>query len=1378
MAEWSPRANEIFAIAVELPPPQRQAYLEQACNDEKLRRQVEALLAAHARAGSFLDRPAPGVPLCGEWDSPTTPASSGPPLPAGGSVVRALAGAAPVRLRDPDGETASGPGLAAGTPAGPSAGREELPERYQVEGEIARGGMGRVLKGTDTELGREIAVKVLLETHAGRTELVQRFVEEAQIAGQLQHPGITPVYDVGGLAGQRPYFTMKLVKGETLAKLLAQRESPGQDRARFLKVFESVCQTIAYAHARGVIHRDLKPANIMVGRFGEVQVMDWGLAKVLVPHPPTPSPKQGEGEQEALAPLSLLGRGAGGEGTQTQAGSVLGTPAYMAPEQARGEVQDLDERADVFGLGAILCQVLTGQPPYTGKGPLSALDEARQADLTEARARLDGCGAEAELIALARACLEPERDRRPADGGAVAGAVSAYLARAQERAERAEIERAEARIKAAEERKRRRAQAGLAAALLALVVGGSAGWVWLERDRAERRADTERQTHERHRRALDAIQEAELRREQAWARTEDRAGWAHGLAAAAQAVRRAEDVLTEGPADADLRQRARALAGALAAEERQRRLVEELETIRLRAAEESLSVRYRPHPQRRDIGADYRKAFREYGLDVEALPAEQVAEHVRTLRLSVCMALESALDDWARRSGKPAPTGRPARPRALADAVMRDTGGERPPRITVNLNDRQAVKALTDKIDVGKYPAHALCLLGLALGLGKDNASPTGAEDAIAFLRRAQRRHPHDLWVNFYLLMFCATSKPPRGEEARQYAAVLTALRPEHPGTHRLQADLLMFLGEYEEACVARAEVVRLQPSAENFVELGIALREAGKVKPAIAAFRAALKREPNLASAHRGMGGALARLGNQAGAEASFQEALRLAPRDAETLDNYGAFLCDHLRRHDDAVAAFRKALQIRPDLTGPRVNLAVALMGKGDAAAAGKELNEALRQAPESAEAHRVLGALQCDFLHRYQDAAVSLRRAIELSPKDPVAHFNLGQALMRLKDTAGAEAAFRQALRLAPGLAEAHDRLGDVLFQRQAWKEAARAYRLAIRHKPGLAGAHNSLGTTLDRMGDVDGAIAAYRAAIRAQPKFPWAYKNLGGCLVRKGDRKGAIAAFTMAIRQDDAYADAHYDLGNVLREAGDLTRAVACYRRAVALRPDFAEAHCNLGTTLRQAGDFTAALAALERGDELGRKRPGWPYPSARWVKECQALLAGERKLAAVIRGEAKAANAVEQLALATIAQHYQKRHALAARLYAEAFAADAKLADLPAGHRYNAARAAALAAAGQGVDTAALDGKEKARLRRQALNWLRADLAWRRKQLESWRPGTAEQAARALRHWQKDPDLASLRGPEAVAGLPEAERQELGKLWAEVGALVAKRRRAE
>jgi serine/threonine protein kinase len=309
---------------------------------------------------------APSSPSAGEGGSPAAP------FPAEGSFWDGLKA---VSLKWPSTVPPRPPG---GVPAGETA-TDALPERvgrYAVLEEIGRGGMGCVLRGHDAELGRDLAVKVLLE-HQDDPGRVSRFTEEAKIGGQLQHPGIVPVYEVGRDAGQRPYFTMKLVRGRTLAALLRERSDPRQDLPRWLHIFEQVCQTMAYAHSKRVIHRDLKPSNIMVGAFGEVQVMDWGLAKVLANPSLQPPPRNGEGGQDkrqgTTSPLLAtepshspplgFGEGAGGRGQgHTQPGTVLGTPAYMAPEQAAGEVDRLDERADVFGLGAILCEVLTGRP--------------------------------------------------------------------------------------------------------------------------------------------------------------------------------------------------------------------------------------------------------------------------------------------------------------------------------------------------------------------------------------------------------------------------------------------------------------------------------------------------------------------------------------------------------------------------------------------------------------------------------------------------------------------------------------------------------------------------------------------------------------------------------------------------------------------------------------------------------------------------------------------------------------------------------------------------------------------------------------------------------------------------------------------------------
>src|SRR5271157_1981199 len=302
----------------------------------------------------------------------------------------------------------------------------DRPARLQLFGEIARGGMGAIFKGRDVDLGRELAVKVLLESNQGHPEVVRRFIEEAQIGGQLQHPGIVPVYELGAFADRRPYFAMKLVKGQTLADLLQERTNPADDTPRFLSIFAQICQTMAYAHARGVIHRDLKPSNVMVGAFGEVQVMDWGLAKVLPRGEAADRTPQDVHETDVMTIRS-------GSGTDaSRAGSILGTPSYMAPEQARGELDQVDERADVFGLGAILCEILTGRPPFGGSSRNEIRARAARGDLTGALRRLDASGADPELIGLARDCLAAEAEQRPRNAGEVARRISAYQAGVQD----------------------------------------------------------------------------------------------------------------------------------------------------------------------------------------------------------------------------------------------------------------------------------------------------------------------------------------------------------------------------------------------------------------------------------------------------------------------------------------------------------------------------------------------------------------------------------------------------------------------------------------------------------------------------------------------------------------------------------------------------------------------------------------------------------------------------------------------------------------------------------------------------------------------------------------------------------------------------------
>jgi serine/threonine protein kinase len=330
-------------------------------------------------------------------------------------------------------------------------GRGTLPVlagRYRVDRLLAQGGMGEVYQILDHDFDRPLALKVLQPQFAGKAEVAERFLREARLTGQLQHPGIPPVQEVGRLADGRPYFLMKLVQGRDLHALLQERASPQEQLGYYLGVFEQVCRTVAYAHAQGIIHRDLKPGNVMVGAFGEVQVMDWGLAKPLPAAPPVPAAAAPETLSTVVHPPAALPELA------SVAGEVIGTPAYMAPEQARGEVEQLDRTCDVFGLGAILCELLTGQAPFAGGSRLDKQRRAMRGDLTEAFAGLDGCGADRELVALARRCLAPERAERFADADGVAQAVAAYQEVVRQRLRQAEVSQAEAQVRIDEERKR------------------------------------------------------------------------------------------------------------------------------------------------------------------------------------------------------------------------------------------------------------------------------------------------------------------------------------------------------------------------------------------------------------------------------------------------------------------------------------------------------------------------------------------------------------------------------------------------------------------------------------------------------------------------------------------------------------------------------------------------------------------------------------------------------------------------------------------------------------------------------------------------------------------------------------------------------------
>ncbi|MFZ5476608.1 MAG: bifunctional serine/threonine-protein kinase/formylglycine-generating enzyme family protein [Myxococcota bacterium] len=303
-------------------------------------------------------------------------------------------------------------------PGGDDGAEERTPldasQRYVRLGLIGEGGTSEVWRVLDRALGRTLAMKVIRPDLGERASIVARFVEEAQATAQLQHPGIVPVHEIGTLADGRRFFTMREVRGRTLTEVIA--EVGGGASRRLVDAVLRVCEAVAYAHARGVVHRDLKPDNVMVGAHGEVLVVDWGLAKVL-----------GRPQRDDEAVLTDRSRD---PRRATLQGSVAGTPAYMPPEQARGETDRVDARADVYALGAILFEALTGAPPYEGDRAVDVLEKVLAGE-PDPLPRLRGLPP--ELVAACTRAMARDANDRLRDAGELAAEISAWLEGARRR---------------------------------------------------------------------------------------------------------------------------------------------------------------------------------------------------------------------------------------------------------------------------------------------------------------------------------------------------------------------------------------------------------------------------------------------------------------------------------------------------------------------------------------------------------------------------------------------------------------------------------------------------------------------------------------------------------------------------------------------------------------------------------------------------------------------------------------------------------------------------------------------------------------------------------------------------------------------------------
>jgi Flp pilus assembly protein TadD len=403
---------------------------------------------------------------------------------------------------------------------------------------------------------------------------------------------------------------------------------------------------------------------------------------------------------------------------------------------------------------------------------------------------------------------------------------------------------------------------------------------------------------------------------------------------------------------------------------------------------------------------------------------------------------------------------------------------------------------------------------------------------------------------------------------------------------------------------------------------------------------------------------------------------------------------------------------------------------------------------------------------------DAEKEFREALRIKPDYPDAHNSVGVLLADQGKPAEAEREYREAIRINPDYPQAHNNLGVLLGKQGQAAEAEREYREALRLKPDLPDAHTNLGVLLEGQNKPAEAEKEYREAIRIKPDYPGPHCNLGNLRVVQNKPVEADKEYCEALRLKPDYPEAHIGLGLLLAGQGKAAEAEREYREALRIKPDFPLAHCNLGLALRDQGRFREALEEVRRGHELGSRDPSWPYPSAAWVQDCERLVKLNALLSTVLSGASAPADAEAALGFVRVCR-CTRRHAAAARLSAVAFdAAPGAANDTRTGVRYNAARSAALAGCGQGIDAPSEDA-ERARLRAQALDWLRADLTAVGALARNGDPMTLQAVQGALRHWREDPDLAGVRDANDLDKLSEDERGPWREFWADVDALLQK-----
>jgi serine/threonine-protein kinase len=895
-----------------------------------------------------------------------------------------------------------------------SAGLPQIPG-YIIDEVLGYGGMGVVYKARQQALDRVVAVKMLIAGPFASPLELGRFRRETAALACLKHPNIVQVYDAGGVDG-RPYLAMELVDGGTLAQKIAGAPLPARNAAELLAILAAA---VDVAHQAGIVHRDLKPVNILLAADGTPKVTDFGLARRLEV-----------------------------DGGLTQTGVTVGTPNYMAPEQAGGQARAIGPAVDVYALGAILYETLTGRPPFRAETPAETIRQVIDHEPIHP-ARLN-VAIPRDLETICLKCLQKDPGKRYASAAQLAADLGRFLR--HEPIQARPTGRLEHFVRWV---RRRPAVAGLIAALtLLLIVGGISAALQYRQLAAAR--DREEQTDREVRAVLTAVRGS----------LED--GWTSQdfmkLTTAASEANRAVDIARSGAASAAARQRAEAVRsdcdGLLARAKKNSALREATLDIATPQEPDDFVVHevgLKASSAQPSVDEQYAAAFRRWGLDVDGTPEAAVVTRLGAEPDAVISDLIAALDDWmlARRrlrypeaewrrlSRIAEPLDHSERRRRLrrlligesspsptSVAALVGSGASWPAVWQLARGDNwQQLRDLRREMNLRTDPAPTIVLLARGLDAVGD---PAEAEQV---LREAAMVRPDQA----LLLDALGKHLMRRGQHGLEIAIeYLRAARALRPRLGVALSTALIGARRAEEAEDIVRELLGQQGETPLlYCCLGLSLDAQKKHGKAEEAYRKAIALGPDFADAYSNLGMCLADQQRYDEAERACRKAVELRPERAESYFSLGHLLSE--RKNEAAAAeAYRKAIAIRPDWANAHYNLGVVLCRQGEPAAAEQAFRRAVALQPDSAWAHNNLGIV---LIQQRKPAAATeeFRNAIALQPDFSEAFNNLGMALSQQGEPGAAEEAFRKAVALQPDLARAHFNLALVLMQQARFAEA---------------------------------------------------------------------------------------------------------------------------------------------------------------------------------------------------------------------------------------------------------------------------------------------------------------------------------------------------